>query len=164
MTETISTRQLCNGLGLSKSRLDQWVARDLISPEREATAGPSGRKWSKEEAIKVAVFDRLLEAGVSAAHAKVALQFIHGFTDDTAFLVMSTGLVGRIIPSSSRGAPAPSDDESAKVHTPGQFDYDVIRGRDLGKHLSNQDFYASIVVNLETIEVAVLEVFEQSKA
>ncbi|MCF7746992.1 hypothetical protein GLP43_05350 [Sulfitobacter sp. M39] len=160
MVNTISTRELCKGLSISKSRLDQWVARDLIAPKMETSAGPSGRQWDITEAIKIATFDRLLEIGVSAAHAKVALQHIYGFKDDEVFLVLSTGMVGRIIPSTPRGSPTPTDDECTKVHMPGHFDYELVRGSELGQFLSNPDFYGSVVISLDNIEALVRPLFD----
>lgn len=160
MANTISTRELCKGLSISKSRLDQWVARDLIAPKMETSAGPLGRQWDKSEAIKVAAFDRLLEAGVNAAQAKVALQFIHGFQDEAALLVMSTGMVGRIVPSTPRGSPASQDEDCKKVHMPGNFEFDVVRASRISEYLANPDFYASVVVNLNNIEARVNPLFE----
>ena len=160
MVNTISTRELCKGLSISKSRLDQWVARDLITPKMETSAGPTGRQWDKSEAIKVAAFDRLLEAGVNAARAKVALKFIHGFHDEAAILVMSTGMVGRIIPSTPIGSPASKDEDCNKVHMPGNFKFEVVRASRISEYLANPDFYASVVVNLNNIEARVNPLFE----
>ena len=111
--ETVSHSQLCAGLNLSRARVDQWIARGLLRLETESSQGRA-REWTKGDAMKLAALSDMADAGLPLDKVAPHVQFLTGFKNEPAYLVVYYGVV-RIMATSRRGAPINPDGVDAIV-------------------------------------------------
>lgn len=108
---TIKTTRLCEGLGVSRDALNQWISRGLIKPEAPADLGYA-RDWALRDVLRVAISARLLDTGIRLRQPEgaggpdqplvEALRYLRGFKRDRAFLLVQAPLAGsfrhRLVP------------------------------------------------------------------
>lgn len=166
---TITASELCSIADITPVTLRSWRAR---WKDRGLNILPEAEGWSRYtflQAMQVTLIADLTYLGLHPANTAgtediaIHLAGLYGFQDDTAFLVISTGNLGRIIPTSPRGQPAPSRDEGTKVYVPGQTYSDIVRGRDLGQFLADPDKFVSVVCNLSLLEERVGKAWKMFK-
>lgn len=90
----VSTARLCEGLGLSRHRLDQWISRGELEPQSEAQPGRP-RDWDKKDAMRALITFRLWQSGVNLAADGAAerplvsaLRHLRGVVGERAYLVL----------------------------------------------------------------------------
>lgn len=111
-----------------------------------------GDDYTKADAVMLLFVARLAEAGISPSTIARAIQNIHGFKNDTAWLVISTGALSEIIQPSPCGEPGTKPGKSTRVHNPGVLHFKTVKGSKLKRIIKNPKRYVSIIVNLDEIE------------
>jgi hypothetical protein len=119
-------------------------------------------KWTRysfKDVLRLTVIARLAEIGIStleggplAAQMLGSTEYLHGFRDDVAYLVVSTGMLGEIIQTTPRGAPAAKSGAGKKIYAPGILYPSLIKGADLAAVVADPDRYVSVIVNLDEVE------------
>jgi hypothetical protein len=155
---TYTLKQITDAVKLiGRARAEQWIARGYFRAPQEPIFG-SAREWGIGDAIRLAVCTSLVESGISPQRAGQLSSIwtgLHGFKNDVTYLVISTGMLGEIIPSTPYGGAGTKIGEGRKVYVPGTLYDDIIKGSDLVKTLADPDRYVSIVINLDNIEFSV---------
>ncbi|MEB3417027.1 MerR family transcriptional regulator [Salipiger marinus] len=109
----IDTTELCQGLGISRSRLDQWISRGFLKPERPPVPG-GPRMWDLADTMRAAITKNLFNQGIklsawgSAEKETVLasrLANLHGLHNSQAVLALFADFAGgpirkRILPAS----------------------------------------------------------------
>lgn len=144
--------QVCNELGISKRRVEQWISRGILKPDNETVAG-SARLITFSDAIRIVAIDRLLEAGVPLEDAaRCRIPHLHAFKDESAYLVLRTGFMLEIIPTTRRGDPPPKIGEGRPVHKHGYFDSEIVPESHVFDLITDPKSFASVVLPLKSIE------------
>ncbi|MFC4731967.1 helix-turn-helix domain-containing protein [Salipiger abyssi] len=98
----ITTAELCKGLGISRTRLDQWVSRGFLKPMHTPAPGV-GRTWDLPDAMRAAITHRLFSHGIkltawgnSSDEKLLASKLAHlkGFKNDAAILALYSEFAG----------------------------------------------------------------------
>jgi hypothetical protein len=154
MELTYTLKEITDALDISRPRVEAWFTRGFFRTPHEPIFG-AAREWQIGDAMRLATCASLIDFGVPVEKAgKLAAVQIggHGFKNDVAYLVISTGMLGEIIPVTPRGSPGTKKGEGRKVYVPGALYDDIVKGSDLAKTLAKPDRYVSIVINLDNIE------------
>lgn len=149
---TITTSQLCEIADITPEQIRTWKARWR---ERGISLLPGSDGWTRYtfvQVMQITLIAELSELKTNPIDTAQHVLNLHGFRGEDAYLVISSGMLGRILPTSPRGAPAPSRDEGAKHHEFGMLYSDVVKASELAPFLSDSDRYASIVYNLTNLE------------
>lgn len=145
---TVRLRSLCQALNLSTARAEQWISRGYFKPSESGVAGRA-RELTKKDAGQLLALSDLVDAGFDAAHIYREVQHLHLFQRGKAFLVVSTGYLGRIIPSTPRGGPGAKAEDCLPIYVPGHLYSDIVAHGDLPKVLAQKQRHVSIVVCLD---------------
>lgn len=154
MDPSYTLKQITDALNISRARVEQWIARDFFRTPHKPIFG-AARDWQIEDAIRLAVCAALVDSGLSPEKAgKLSSIWVglHGFKDDAAFLVVSTGMLGEIIPATRRGTPGTKKGVGQKVYVPGEYYDDVVKATEITKVLADPDRYTSIVISIDNVE------------
>jgi hypothetical protein len=162
--DTVRLRPLCYALGFNATRPEQWISRGYFKPSEAGVPGRA-RELTKDDALKLLVLVELVDAGIDAAAIHRDIRFLHRFRGERAFLVISRGEIGLIIPATERGSPAPTDDECTRVSLPpGHYRSDVVSESDLLRVITDPHKSVSFVVNLNRLYERVNAAFEEIAA
>lgn len=146
--ETKKLAEVARILGQSRYRIEQWIARGQFLPKVFSDPGKP-REWTLAEVMRLGVFIDLVNLGFSPEAAGIATQTgVHGFKDDTAFLVVWDGLAHL------------ADDKRTPVYQPGHIKREIIPGKKLAKYLSDPEKFSAAVVNLDNAEARVRAAWE----
>ena len=147
--DTIRTARLCEGLGVSRDALNQWISRGLIKPEAPADLGHA-RGWALRDVLRVAISARLFDTGIRLRHAEgsggvtepliEALRHLRFFKRDRAFLLVQADLGGSLWHRLVPGA------QLAEALLP---------------HPNHPPLAFSVVIDLDAIEAEVLATFPE---
>lgn len=148
--KTVRLRPLCQALDISTSRTEQWISRGYFKPSQPGVSGRA-RELSKKDAGQLLALSDLVDAGFDAAKVHREVQNLRLFKQGKAFLVISTGYLGRIIPSTPRGGPGASDDDCTPIHVPGHLYSDIVSENELTELLAHGDRHVSIVICLDSL-------------
>lgn len=145
---TISSRDLYRAIGVNSGRIEQLLHRGIIEIEDKPGRGKS-RRWTEAEARILIILCDLMELGIDARDAATHIKRLHLFHNDVAFLVLSTGRLGEIVPTSERGSKPPEHGSGVAVHRPGHIYSDIVKKSELVDFLLNDNRFASAVINLD---------------
>lgn len=117
----VSTVRLCEGLGLSRHRLEQWISRGELEPQSAAEAG-KGRDWGMADAMRALITYQLWESGMNLPVAGAAerplvtaLRNLRGIKGGRAFLVLRPvfpgGPIRKVIVSAAQLTDAVAGDD-----------------------------------------------------
>ncbi len=161
--ETRTHTFICEGLKVSCSRVDQWIARRIMELETESSQGKT-RAWTKLDAIKLVTLIYLSDAGLPLEPIARLLDGLRGFTDDVAFFVIFYG-PHHLIKTSRRGDAPSREEDCTPVYMPGAewLQHELIRKRDLIKFITRDDVRVSIVISLGAIENRIEQLWNQSE-
>lgn len=150
--KSIGTTALCQGLRLSRTRLDQWISRGVVVPSQTPPAG-SAREWTMADAMKVAIIADLADVGTLLAAGADETEFSlamaiqglrpHLFQDEDAYLVLARfkGKIG---------------DEKVRENSPHFFGR-ILPWSSVAAHLKDRTHGAVLLFNLNDIERRLLE-------
>jgi len=85
---------VCSIVGITYRQLDYWARTGLLRPSiTDATGSGSQRRYSYGDLVQLKVIKRLLDAGISLAHARRAIECLRATGADlaTANLVVDEG-------------------------------------------------------------------------
>lgn len=148
--KTVRLRPLCQALDLSTSRTEQWISRGYFKPSQPGVSGRA-RELFKKDAGQLLALSDLVDAGFDAAKVHREVQNLHLFKRGKAFLVISTGYLGRVIPPTPRGGPGASDEDCTPIHVPGHLYSDIVPENELAALLAGEDRHVSIVICLDSL-------------
>ncbi|MHB8506986.1 MAG: MerR family transcriptional regulator, partial [Acidimicrobiales bacterium] len=86
--------QVCNVVGITYRQLDYWARTNLLRPSiSDARGSGSQRRYSYGDLVRLKVIKRLLDAGISLAQARRAIDCLRATGEDiaTANLVIDEG-------------------------------------------------------------------------
>lgn len=151
---TIDSRSLYRAIGVTSGRIEQLFQRGIIEIKDKPGRGRS-RRWTKKEALDLLLLCDLMELGVDAREAAKHIRGWVLFADQDAFLVLSTGKLWEVIPTTERGAATAEQGEGRAVHKPGCIQSDIVKKSDLSAFLSDRRRHAAAVINLQARAEAV---------
>jgi len=174
---TLTLAELSRALGVARTRAEQWVNRGLIDPKLPGGQGKT-RRWTFLDAMRLAILIDVADAQLPLSgigdsekwHGEIEnwlnevdrhTKWIHGFTDDSAFLIIRYGL-HEMIQSTPRGSPPSKMGGGIKVLQPGLLDSDVVRWSKLANHLASPDGRLFVVIPLSQIEQRIRTIWEAS--
>lgn len=152
-------KQITDALQISRTRVEQWISREFFRTPHKPIFG-AAREWQIGDAIRLAVCAELVDMGLSPETAgKLAAVWVglHGFKNDVAYLVVSAGNLGEVVPPTPRGSPGTKKGGDTKVHVPGVLYEEIVKATDLTKVLDNPDRHVSIVISVDNLENRVKE-------
>lgn len=77
MSDGFRGPQVCSIVGITYRQLDYWARTDLLRPSiADAKGSGSQRRYSYKDLVELKVIKRLLDAGVSLAAARTAVQYL----------------------------------------------------------------------------------------
>lgn len=171
MLRTVSTAELCAGLGLSRARLDQLISRGLIAPTHDPDPGKP-RAWRIEDALRVAVFidladtyrltlDRTVSDDlVARLNARLSAGRVGLFQNGRTFLLISKETLS-LVSTSKRG-------ERAKPSVPAgltdQVYPRIVSETGLLKELAQAGHSPAIVIDLSAMERRLLTFWPKADA
>lgn len=162
--DTVRLRPLCYALGFNATRPEQWISRGYFKPSDPGVPGRA-RELTKADAVKLLALVELVDAGFDAAAVYREVQRLYGFKKERAFLVISRGNIGFIIPSSERGKPAPTQDECTRVWLPpGHFKSDIVPASELLNEITDPHKSVCVVVSLDRLAEKVDAAWEKIAA
>ncbi len=162
---TVTTAELCKGLGVSRARVDQLISRAIIIPSHTPEPGKP-REWSLLDAFRLAVYVDLADTfgvsvdpldgdGVLLLGIKEVTQRGRAFLYETGvtYLVISRQTVS-LIPATERGAKpkAPIPTGLSQIAYPR-----IVRDADLAQALDEAQHTPAIVINLNAVEQRLLK-------
>ncbi len=164
--KTISNSQLCEGLKISRRRVDQWLSRGFLTLEIETSAGRE-RQWTLRDAIKLAALRDIADAEVSLEQVAPHLGDLTGFNrfeDEPAYLVIFYGPIP-LIPFSNPGDP-PFHLEDAPIGSgitrPGYLEARIFSGANLLNFLAKGGARVAIVIPRDLIAARVDRIFAEA--
>jgi DNA-binding transcriptional MerR regulator len=86
--------QVCKIVGITYRQLDYWARTDLLRPTiSDAKGSGTQRRYSYHDLVQLKVIKRLLDAGISLAQARRAIECLRASGEDvaTANLVIDEG-------------------------------------------------------------------------
>lgn len=86
--------QVCSIVGITYRQLDYWARTDLLRPSiSDARGSGSQRRYSYGDLVQLKVIKRLLDAGISLAQARRAIECLRATGEDlaTSNLVIEEG-------------------------------------------------------------------------
>jgi hypothetical protein len=86
--KTVNLAPLCVALQVARTRVDKWISDGSFTPIDEPAPGKA-RSWTKQDALRLACFVRLVEAGLKVEVGKV-IDRLSGFgiVSEPKFLVV----------------------------------------------------------------------------
>ncbi len=157
--DTVRLRPLCYALGFNATRPEQWISRGYLQLSEAGVPGRA-RQLTKGDAVKLLALAELVDAGFDAAKVWYEVRYIPLYKSET-FLVISTGRLGLIIPTSERGSPAPTDDECRRVHVPGRLYSTKVPREKLLETITDPNRYVSVIISLDNLKSRVNEAWSK---
>lgn len=140
----LTLKQICEALSFSRMRVDQWISRGYFrTPDKPILGLP--REWDEVEALRLALFVELVESSITPRDAGALTQIEpHGFKGDHAFFVAWQGYTfAATDPNSSK--------QALKLHIPGTWHGEMIKGSNLYAFLANPDVFSSVVISIDNL-------------
>ena len=159
--DTVTASQLCEIANINPGTLRVWKSRLRESGIELLPESDDGwTRYTFMDAMRIMIIGRVAEMNTSALGTtphilrQIALgtKYLTGFRNDIAYLIISTGMLGEIIPTTPRGSPGSKKGDGRKVYIPGTLYCDIVKGSELKETLADPDRYVSIVINLDEIE------------
>lgn len=158
--ETVSLRTICYALGFNATRPAKWIEDGYLTPS--VPGGSSlDHELTKGDALSLLALADLDEAGLAPSHIYREVQRLDRYQTRTC-LVISTGHLGRLIPSTPRGGPGASDEDCTPVHMPGRLYHDIVPLDRMYEVLADKQRHVTIILNLDHLKDRVDEAWQRA--